>query len=139
MVNSAFDWNKLKPAHGEARGEVRLCCCIPRGAVALTADFDKSAYAAGETAKIRAQITNDSKENVKHMIVKLMRFIELTDSRGQKKVITDTVCQASYPGVEKLSTAARDLPLPLRTDAGALLPGTRSRRVYVHYRFDVEW
>jgi hypothetical protein len=41
-----------------------------------------------------------------------MRFVELTDSRNTKKVILDTVCQASYPGVAKLSSATRDLPLP---------------------------
>lgn len=85
-----------------------------------------------------SQIVNDSKEDVKHMVVKLMRFIELTDQRGQKKSIVDTVCQASYGGVGKLSKAIRDLPLPLKTDSGVLLPGTRSRRVHIHYRFDVE-
>jgi hypothetical protein len=141
VVNSAFDWSKMKPAHGENAGEIRLLCCIPRGRVSLIADFDKAAYAAGETAQIKAQIMNESKENVKHMVVKLMRFIELTDQTGHKKSIVDTVAQASYPGVDKLQPrpVVRDLPLPLRNDTGSLIPGTRARRVAISYRFDVEW
>lgn len=58
VVNAAFDWSKMAPAHGEARGEVRLLCCIPRGQVSLVADFDKAAYASGETAQIKAQVRN---------------------------------------------------------------------------------
>ena len=61
VVNGFFDWNKLRPAHAEKAGNVYLCCCIPRGKVTVIADFDKSAYAAGETAQIKAVIHNESK------------------------------------------------------------------------------
>lgn len=140
VVNSAFDWSKMQPAHGENGGEVKLCCCIPRGRVSLIADFDKAAYASGETAQIKAQIFNQSKEDVKHMVVKLMRFIELTDSQGRKRHLTDTVASATYPGVpkEQPRPVVRDLPLPLRNESGHLLPGTRSRKLTISYRFDVE-
>ena len=33
VVNAFFDINKLRPAHSETIGTVRLCCCIPRGKV----------------------------------------------------------------------------------------------------------
>lgn len=61
VVNSFFEWAKMRPAHAERQGTVWLCCCIPRGQVTVTADFDKSAYAGGETAHIKAVIDNTSK------------------------------------------------------------------------------
>ena len=61
VVNSFFDWSKMHPAHAERAGNVWLCCCIPRGKVTVSADFDKSAYAGGETALIKAVIDNESK------------------------------------------------------------------------------
>ena len=48
-MNSFFDLNKLRPAHSENAGTVFLCCCIPRGKVMLTCDFDRAAYAGGDT------------------------------------------------------------------------------------------
>ena len=137
-VNQFFDWSKMQPLRAEASGEVRLCCCIPRGAVTLSCDFDKSAYAAGETVQVRARIRNDSKENVKAMKVKLVRFISLRDNAGQSHEISDVVARATYPGVEKLSAAERDLPLPLRNDNGALLPGTSGRKFGCRYEFAVD-
>lgn len=50
-MNSFFDLNKLRPAHSENSGTVRLCCCIPRGKVTLTCDFDRAAYAGGDTGE----------------------------------------------------------------------------------------
>ena len=64
VINSFFDWSKMQPAHAEKSGNVYLCCCIPRGRVTVVADFDKGAYAAGETAQIRAVINNESKRSV---------------------------------------------------------------------------
>lgn len=61
VVNSFFDWSKMQPAHADKSGKVWLCCCVPRGMVSVSADFDKSAYAAGETAQIKAIINNESK------------------------------------------------------------------------------
>ena len=46
-VNSLFDWNSMKPAFGQTLGQVRLLCCIPRGALHLSAVFDRAAYTAG--------------------------------------------------------------------------------------------
>ena len=100
----------MKPAFGQNQGQVRLCCCIPRGEVKLSASFDRAAYMAGETAQIKAAIVNDSEQDVAHMVVKLMRFITLRDQAGHQKHITDTVCQATYPGVAAKSQATRDLP-----------------------------
>jgi hypothetical protein len=48
------------------------------------------------------------------------------------------VASAQYAGVEKLSAAERDLPLPLRNDSGALLPGTHGRKVTCRYEFIVD-
>ena len=71
-VNSAFDWNAMKPAFGEKSGQVLLCCCVPRGEVTLSASFDRAAYTSGETAQIKAAINNQSEQDVKQMVVKLM-------------------------------------------------------------------
>lgn len=137
-VNSAFDWQHMKPAFGEKSGQVLLLCCIPRGNVRLQAAFDRAAYAAGETAQIKASIKNDAEQNISAMKVKLMRFITLRSNQGQQHSIVDTVCQATYPGVERMSEATRDLPLPLFSPGGAIMPGTKARLVDISYRFDVE-
>jgi hypothetical protein len=78
----------MQPAHAERSGNVYLCCCIPRGRVTVVADFDKGAYAAGETAQIKAVINNESKSNVGKMSVKLQRYIDLRDhSGGHKRLV----------------------------------------------------
>jgi len=137
-VNQYFDWAKMAPLHQQNTGEVRVCCCFARGAVTLSCDFDKSAYAAGETVQVRACIKNDSKENVNAMKVRLVRHISLRNNSGQSFDISDVVASAQYAGVEKLSAAERDLPLPLRNDSGALLPGTHGRKVTCRYEFIVD-
>jgi hypothetical protein len=72
------------------------------------------------------------------VIVKVMRFIELTDDKGSRTTLTDTVLQSTYPGVPAGTNATRDLPITFRGKSGDLLPSSRSRRVAVSYRFDVE-
>ena len=61
--------SRLQPAHAANEGTVRFCCCVPRGKVALTCDFDKAAYAGGETAQIKAVVANSSKNDVRSMKV----------------------------------------------------------------------
>jgi len=137
-VNSAFDWNAMKPAFGEKSGQVLFCCCVPRGLVSLSASFDRAAYSSGETAHIKAAINNQSEQDVKHMVVKLMRFINLRDKNGYTKQLSDVVFKANYPGVGKMSQATRDLPLPLLSNNSNIMPGTKAKIVQISYRFDVE-
>ena len=93
----------MAPLHHENSGEVRVCCCFARGVVKLSCDFDKSAYAAGETVQVRARIQNDSKENVKAMKVRLVRFITLRDSAGQSFEISDVVANAARVTAQRTS------------------------------------
>ena len=137
VVNSAFNWAAMKPQVGAQHGQVLFCCCVPRGQVSLTAAFDRAAYMAGETAQIKAGITNDSEQDVKKMGVRLLRRIVLRANDGNKKVIEDVMCKQNYPGVEKHSAAVRDLPLPLLSGAGNLQPGTRGQLVEIGYTFRV--
>ena len=127
-VNALLEAGRLAPQHAETVGKVNVCCCIDRGQVALAADFDKGAYAAGETARVHAVIKNDSKENVQKMEVKLVRNISLR-SMNRSQDISDVVASANYPGVEKGTSAARDMALPFRD----LLPSVSGRRVIVTY------
>jgi len=128
----------MRPVDAAVTGQVRLVCCIPRGELSLSAAFDKSAYAAGETAQVRAVIANESESDVKHMKIKLMRYITLVDGKGRRKEIVDVVASAAYPGVDKHTTRTQDMPLALSNAAGTLLPGTAGQRVQIKYRFDVE-
>jgi hypothetical protein len=137
VVNPAFNWAAMQPAHGEQSGQVLLLCCIPRGRVTLSAAFDRAAYTAGETAGIRAAINNESAQDVQKMSVKLVRTIVLKDAMGNRKEINDTMCRANYPGVEKKSSAPRDMPLGLHSQHGPLLPGTKGRIVDISYAFQV--
>ena len=137
VVNPAFNWGAMQPARGDRTGTVLLLCCIPRGSVTLSAAFDRAAYMAGETAGIRAAIKNDSEQDVQKMSVKLVRSITLRDHMGNVKLISDVMCRANYPGVEKHSEAPRDMPLALLSNHGPLLPGTRGRLVEISYAFQV--
>jgi len=127
-VNAMLEASRLAPQHAETVGKVNLCCCVNRGQVALAADFDKGAYAAGETARVHAIIKNDSKENVQRMEVKLVRSISLR-SMNRTQDISDVVAKAKYPGVDKGTSATRDMALPFRD----LLPTVNGRRVVVSY------
>ena len=71
------------------------------------------------------------------MSVKLVRTIVLKDAMGNRKAINDTMCSANYPGVEKKSSAPRDMPLGLHSQHGPLLPGTKGRIVDISYAFQV--
>ena len=87
---------------------------MDRGATTLICDFDKSAYAAGETVQVRAVIKNESKDKIGAMKVRLVRDISLTSNGGHTKNFRDEGCRAKYAGVESGQIAERDLPLPLR-------------------------
>ena len=138
VVNSFFDLNKLRPAHSENSGTVRLLCCIPRGKVTLTCDFDRAAYTGGDTAHIKAVIANESKSDVRSMKVKLVRVIDINDGSGHNRTFSDVVATAAYPGVPKGETQSRDLPLSFQGRPGDYLPSTRGRHVGVSYKFSVE-
>lgn len=118
QINSFFDWSKMQPAHAERSGNVYLCCCIPRGRVTVVADFDKGAYAAGETAQIKAVINNESKSNVGKMSVKLQRYIDLRDHSGaHKRLVREAVAWRRLTPV-----------VPLRAGVGYLLALPACRR-----------
>lgn len=136
-VQPAFDWVKSQPQYAEKVGSVLLCCCIPRGQVLLKSSFDRAAYTAGETAGIRASIKNDSEQDVRKMDVKLVRTISMKGNRGERKTFSDTMCSRSYEGVALHQEGNRDLPLPLCTNQGPLLPGTRGNLVDISYQFVV--
>ena len=136
-VNPAFNWSSMAPATGQKHGQVLFCCCFPQGEVLLTAAFDRAAYMAGETAQIKASIRNDSEQDVQKMSVKLVRSITMRSNSGQRKSLNDVMCRQSYPGVPKKSSAGRDMPLPLFTSNGSLLPGTRGQLVDISYQFQV--
>ena len=136
-VNPAFNWATMNPAVGEKHGQVLFCCCFPQGEVLLTAAFDRAAYMAGETAQIKASIRNDSEQDVKKMSVKLVRTISMRSNGGARKIFSDVMCRQNYPGVAKKSAAARDMPLPLFSNNGNLLPGTRGQLVEISYNFQV--
>eukprot|EP01029_Cantina_marsupialis_P015654 TRINITY_DN3436_c0_g4_i1.p1 TRINITY_DN3436_c0_g4~~TRINITY_DN3436_c0_g4_i1.p1 ORF type:complete len:385 (-),score=116.18 TRINITY_DN3436_c0_g4_i1:207-1361(-) len=133
-IHEALD-GAIQPAFGEKTAQVRLCCVIPRGQVTLKAWFDKNAYTTGETAEIKAEIKNDSATDIKHMVVKLMRFITFEDKHGHRHVMTDTVHQEEYKGVDSGKHKTRDLPLSFKGD---FVPTTNGKFVHCNYRFDVE-
>lgn len=110
-VNSAFDWSAMRPQVGERTGTVLLMCCIPRGSVTLKAAFDRAAYAAGETAHIKAEINNQSEQDVKQMVVCVPR-----EEWGGVLVHQDHAAVASVllSPLALSSSLARPLLLPCR-------------------------
>lgn len=137
IVNPAFNWTTMQPQMGQKHGQVLFCCCFPQGEVFLNAAFDRAAYMAGETAHIKASIRNDSEQDVQKMSVRLVRNITLKSSSGSRKQFSDVMCRQNYPGVARKSQAGRDMPLPLYSTNGNLLPGTRGQLVDISYTFQV--
>ncbi len=136
-VTEAVNYAALQPALGAMEGQVMVCCCIPRGVVQLTCAFDRAAYVAGETAGIKATINNQSSSDVTQMDVELVRTITIRDNGGASKTINDTMCRQEYPGVQSMQSAGRDLPLPLFSQHGPMLPGTAGALVSIAYQFRV--
>jgi hypothetical protein len=128
-VTPAFNWLTMQPKVGERVGAVMFCCCLNQGNITLSAAFDRAAYMAGETAQIKAGIRNDSDQDCRAMTVRLVRNVSLRSSQGHSLKFSDVMCKEMYPGVTKRSAAARDLPLPLCTSNGPLLPGTKGQLV----------
>jgi hypothetical protein len=138
LVTPAFNWAAQQPQVGERTGAVMFFCCLNQGNITLSAAFDRAAYQAGETAQIKAGIRNESEQDCRNMTVRLVRNISLRSSQGHAMNSTDVMCTQQYPGVGKKSAAARDLPLPLFTSNGALMPGTKGQLVDI-VRVGGEW
>lgn len=139
IINSFFDWNKMQPARAHKEGDVIVCCCFNKGKAALTCDFDKAAYAAGEVAQVKAYIKNESTKEIAHMRVQLMRNISIRDGSGHSRSFSDRIAVAEYSGVGPQRAETRDLPLPLQGKNGSkeFLPSTNAPHVSCNYVFEV--
>ncbi|KAK3728520.1 hypothetical protein QZH41_011607, partial [Actinostola sp. cb2023] len=56
---------------------IKICCCIPRGDVSLTAWLDKKVYTSGETAQLHVETKNNSSVDIDSFVVKLVRVVTL--------------------------------------------------------------
>eukprot|EP01029_Cantina_marsupialis_P023225 TRINITY_DN5756_c0_g1_i1.p1 TRINITY_DN5756_c0_g1~~TRINITY_DN5756_c0_g1_i1.p1 ORF type:complete len:334 (-),score=98.27 TRINITY_DN5756_c0_g1_i1:215-1216(-) len=119
----------------KAKGKVCMFGCIPRGEIKMKSTFDKNAYCIGETAKVHTKIDNDSKVDIKDMVIKVMRFITFKSESGVRKWISETVCEKKFEGVKKDSKEERDMPITFTEDC---YPVTKGPLIECTYRFDVE-
>ncbi|RWS27592.1 vitellogenin-3-like protein [Leptotrombidium deliense] len=75
-----MDEQYLKPVVGQDRRAV-CCLCCRRGVVQLKSSLERTAYCCGESIRLKADIDNQSEENVR-LRLKLTQFAEFFIERG---------------------------------------------------------
>ncbi|XP_076052796.1 arrestin domain-containing protein 2-like [Oratosquilla oratoria] len=82
-----MDDQYLKPMVGQDKRA--LCClCCRRGPVALRTQLERTAYVCGESIKLKADIDNQSEEEIR-LRLKLMQYVEYFLDRGVLGVSKD--------------------------------------------------
>ena len=72
----------LPPQVREVTSSVRFFCCFNKGDVWMRASFDKNAYVPGETTQIILEVDNRSTQELRRLMVRLMREITTSDNSG---------------------------------------------------------
>lgn len=75
-----MDEQYLKPLVGQDK-KTTCCLCCERGPVALRTQLERSAYVCGESIRLKADIDNQSEEEVR-LQLKLMQYVEYFIDRG---------------------------------------------------------
>eukprot|EP01029_Cantina_marsupialis_P011464 TRINITY_DN2555_c0_g1_i1.p1 TRINITY_DN2555_c0_g1~~TRINITY_DN2555_c0_g1_i1.p1 ORF type:complete len:336 (-),score=74.55 TRINITY_DN2555_c0_g1_i1:548-1555(-) len=120
---------------GESEGTVCMYFCIPRGKVKMKSYFDKNAYCIGETAQVHTKIDNESKVDIVDMVTKVVRLITLKSRTGNRRTITETVCEKKFEGVSADSEEKRQMPIKFDKSC---YPTSKSSLVDCRYRFEIE-
>ncbi len=89
-VLNVNDQNILTQPGGSVSKEIG-CCCLPSGILSLSTSLCRSAFCLGEGIIINAQVTNDSRTNMRAIKAKLIQTIEFharTEVKRDTQVIS---------------------------------------------------
>jgi len=133
---------EIQPTIVNKNANVKVCCCIDKGRIEMTASFDKNAYQPGETAFMMVAVNNQSDVDVRSMHCKLKRRIHLR-AYGYTFQKTEVLQDLQHQGVPAHEVRSGDnsirMELPL-TDSrwGMIQPGARGELVTCEYWLEVE-
>jgi len=141
IVHESLD--NVRPASDQKTQEVTVCCCFGQGPATIKAWFDKNAYAVGETAIVTAEISNNSKKEVRSMKIGLNRTLRIRSGNGRVMTYTNKMLEATYEGVP--SGQSKTIPMNLSFNPQLLIdknvpftPTCSGNIVNCSYSFDVK-
>jgi len=133
----------IKPAADQRTQDIVVCCCCSQGPATVRAFFDKNAYALGETAIVTAEITNQSKKDIRNMKISLIRTLRIRSNGGRTQAYVNRMTEAVYEGV--LSGQQKTMPMNLSFDPTRVLdasvpftPSSNGNIVNCTYAFNVK-
>lgn len=158
-VNEHLPLTPVEPEKMTDRRIVKICCCIPKGDVLLTAWLDRKVYTSGETAVLHVDVKNNSNVDIDSFIVKLIRVVNLKPQDRELSasvsshdshlsvapairipVIIDTITERSHDGCQGRQLKNTEIPLDLWEEMTRVefQPSTNGQIVKSKYHVDVE-
>jgi len=134
--------SEIQPTIVTKNTNVKVCCCIDKGGIQMTASFDKNCYQPGETSFMMIAVNNQSEVDVRTMHCKLKRKIRLR-AYGYTFEKTEILQDLPHQGVPANTIRSGDnsvrMELPL-TDSrwGMIQPGANGQLVNCEYWLEVE-
>lgn len=107
---------------GTTNARLSTWCCLSKGAVKVSVDFDKNMFIPGETATITIDVNNeDSQLAGSGLIATLTRVIRLRDDSDRAHTITTqvnkvTLGEAIAPGKSQMAVTKKTLQLTIPKD-----------------------
>jgi hypothetical protein len=114
--------NTPVPMSGHTQANISTWCCLGKGTVAVSADFDKNQYVPGETATITIDVNNEESQLIgTGLSATLTRVIRMRDNSGRQHIITSKVCHVALKeeiasGKSPAAATKRTLQLPIPRD-----------------------
>lgn len=120
---------------GSTNARISTWCCLSKGSVKVSADFDKNMFVPGDTATISIDVNNEESQLAgTELHATLTRVVRLRDQNGRQHVITNSVNKVSLreaiaPGKGLMSSTKRTLQLAIPRDETMESAGTVAGRL----------
>ncbi|RHY03350.1 hypothetical protein DYB25_003895 [Aphanomyces astaci] len=124
----------VAPSFDHVEQTIRFLCCFPQGKAALRVAMDKNMYGPGDVPQIHCDIQNHSSRDIRSMKCHLRRTTVVTGS-GKRRVLTKTICTATFPGVPAGMSISQ--PQPFQLTGSGMFPSTLASFITVSYTIDV--
>lgn len=108
------------PMSGQTRANISTWCCLAKGTVSVSADFDKNSYVPGDTATVAVSVNNEESQlAATGLSATLTRVIRMRDNGGRQHIITSKVSQVVHRetiAAGQLAATKHTLQLPIPRD-----------------------
>ena len=107
---------------GTTNARISTWCCLAKGSVKVSADFDRNMFRPGDTAIVNIDVNNEESQLAGTALsATLTRVVRLRDNNGRQHVITSAVnkvalTEAIAPGKSPMASTKRTLQLAIPKD-----------------------